>query len=517
MTAETLAAPPRPAPLAGLRPAIPALALGLVAFALLFHVEAVAAVRVWMQSTAYNHGFLILPIVLWLLWDRRARLAGAVARPMPAAALLVLPLALVWLLSDRLGIMEGRQLAAMTMLQVLFAGVLGWGVYRLLVGPLLYLYFLVPFGAFLTPALQGFTTWFVGVGLDLFRIPNYIDANMIQIPGGMFYVAQACAGLRFLIAAIAFACLYALLMYRSPRRRAIFILISLIVPVIANGLRALGIVSLGYLLGSAQAAATDHVLYGWLFFSIVILLLVLIGLPFREDLAGWTAPVPAATKPDAARPARPVAAAIGIALLAALGPVLSFGLHRLAAAETSTAVLPVPAQGCRVLNAALPVPPGLARASGDARIAVSRLACGGQSVRIVLERFSPRADPGPILLAERHLSGRVGAEGFTQGTLSANGLRWRVFQSSGPDRTIAFLFWRGTKPVQPGLRFRLRQGIASVIGGGSATILLAVTPDPDPTGAAPDGRARALNAVATYIRGQSDMATALTGLGGAGK
>ena len=40
---------------------------------------------------------------------------------------------------------------------------------------------------------------------------------------------------------------------------------------------------LGHLLGSAQAAATDHVLYGWIFFSIVILLLIVIGLPFRQD------------------------------------------------------------------------------------------------------------------------------------------------------------------------------------------------------------------------------------------
>ncbi len=109
MDAETtFTQPRRPAALAGLRPAWPALALGIAAWAALFYPEAEAAVRVWIQSTAYNHGFLILPITFWLLWDRRARLAGAVTKPIPQAALLVLPLALVWLLADRLGIMEGR-------------------------------------------------------------------------------------------------------------------------------------------------------------------------------------------------------------------------------------------------------------------------------------------------------------------------------------------------------------------------------------------------------------------------
>ena len=152
-----------------------------------------------------------------------------------------------------------------------------------LAGPLLYLYFLVPFGEFLTPALQDVTTFFIRHGLEALGVPAYIDGYVIEIPQGTFFVAEACAGLRFLIASIAFGCLYALMMYRSPVRRGVFILVSIIVPVIANGFRGIGIVYLGYLLGSAQAAAADHVIYGWVFFSAVILLLIALGLPFRQD------------------------------------------------------------------------------------------------------------------------------------------------------------------------------------------------------------------------------------------
>ncbi|MGC8476479.1 MAG: exosortase A [Acetobacteraceae bacterium] len=518
MDAETtFTQPRRPAALGGLRPAWPALALGIVAWGALFYPEAEAAVRVWMQSTAYNHGFLILPITFWLLWDRRARLVGAVTRPIPQAAVLVLPLALVWLLADRLGIMEGRQLAAMTMLQVLFLSVLGIELYRLLLGPLLYLYFLVPFGAFITPALQSFTTWFVGAGLNLFGIPNYIDANTIQIPGGMFYIAQACAGLRFLIAAIAFSCLYALMMYRSPKRRALFILISLFVPVIANGIRALGIVTLGYLLGSAQAAATDHVLYGWLFFSIVILLLVLLGLPFREDLGGWT------RHPDRARPAAPaglargLTAALAVAALAALGPLLSFALHRAAAAELVAGRLSVPAAGCQQLPDTGPLPARLRGLAGASQIAQLRLSCDGNTVRVLLDRFSPRSDPGPILVAERHISGRAGAEGVVQGWVRAHGLRWHLYETTKPDHTTAFLLWMGGGPTEIGLRMRLRQGIASLLGGASAPVLMAVTPDPDPTGQGRDGTGRAVRAIAAYLRAQGGLRAALAGLSRPGR
>ncbi|WP_276968651.1 exosortase, partial [Metallibacterium scheffleri] len=176
--------------------------------------EGAAAVATWWESTAYNHGFLVLPIAFWLLWERRAMLVGAVARPWPPALLAALPLAVMWFAAERLGIMEGRQLAAMALVQVLLIAVLGRDFYRRLLWPALYLFFLVPFGGFLVPALQNFTLGFINHGLDLLGIPYFSDGFSIEITAGKFYVAEACAGLRFLIASIAFGVLYAGVMYR---------------------------------------------------------------------------------------------------------------------------------------------------------------------------------------------------------------------------------------------------------------------------------------------------------------
>ena len=57
-------------------PTLSALALGLLALGVLFHAEAAAAVQVWIDSTAYGHCFLVLPMALYLAWDRRASLVG---------------------------------------------------------------------------------------------------------------------------------------------------------------------------------------------------------------------------------------------------------------------------------------------------------------------------------------------------------------------------------------------------------------------------------------------------------
>ena len=194
----------------------------------------------------------------------------------------------------------------------------------------------MPFGEFLTPGLQDITTFFIRHGLEILGVPAYIDGYVIEIPQGTFFVAEACAGLRFLIASIAFGCLYALLMYRSPLRRGVFILVSILVPIIANGFRAIGIVYLGYILGSAEAAAADHILYGWIFFSLVILLLIALGLPFREDeVSTRSASRFVQTAPAVSlRGVFPVAA--GIAIVAAVGPVVGAGLTMAAATSVVT-------------------------------------------------------------------------------------------------------------------------------------------------------------------------------------
>ena len=284
-------------------------------------------VATWMDSTAYNHCFLVLPIALFLAWDRRDELVGVpIAADLRFAALAV-PVVAVWLLAERLGIMEGRQLMVICLVQVLFLATLGWPMWKSQSGPLLYLFFLVPFGAFLTPVLQDFTAGFTTAGLDILGVPYYSDGYIIEIAQGVFYVAEACAGLRFLIASVAFGVLYALMMYRTPVRRGVFIAVSIVTPIIANGFRALGIVLLGRYLGSAEAAGADHIIYGWVFFSFVILMLVALGLPFRQDARrpGERSAIPPAP-PIHARAA--LAACAVLVVVAAIGPAAASAMNR---------------------------------------------------------------------------------------------------------------------------------------------------------------------------------------------
>jgi exosortase A len=317
------------------------LAMVALALCLLFAHETAAAYRVWMESTAYNHCFLILPVALYLAWQKRGLMERASPQPDLRALALLLPLLLLWLVAALVNVLEVQQLTVVAMFQVIAIAVLGWTAYRALLMPFLYLFFLVPTGYFLVPSLQDFTAWFAIAGLKLVGIPVFSDGTLIDVPAGSFVVAEACAGLRFLIASLAFGVFFATLVYRSRVRWLVFVALSVVVPIIANGLRAFGIIAASEWIGNAAAVEADHLIYGWVFFSAVTLLLIVIGLRFADDRTpGPERPAPIVGLAPARAWSVPLAAFIGLAL-AATGPAYAqFSDWRGAVSSLANAPLP---------------------------------------------------------------------------------------------------------------------------------------------------------------------------------
>ena len=302
----------------------------------MFWREIVGAWRVWVASPTYNHCFLVLPIALYLIWDRRATLD--VAPRADFRALLLLPLlSLAWLAASVLGVLELQQLVFVTIVQATLLAALGWPLYKRLLGPLLYLYLLVPSGEVLVPTLQDVTARFAVGLLQFFHVPVFSDGIMISIPEGDFIIAEACAGLRFLIASIAFGGFFALLVYRSWRKRAAFMAASLIVPIFANGVRAFGIIYLAHLTDNVTAVEADHIVYGWGFFTSILFVLIVVGMRFadrRQPVAR------AAALPGTFAVRAPLVAVVAAVALSAIGPAYLMLLDNARPADLSRAVPP---------------------------------------------------------------------------------------------------------------------------------------------------------------------------------
>ncbi|MDD2711654.1 MAG: exosortase A [Simplicispira sp.] len=276
---------PLPLPLAWRRP-LAVLVLLLAAIVATFWHSAWGMAMIWARSDTYAHGFVVPLISLWLVWRQRAVLAPLVPRPGRWAWVPMAGAAALWLVGDLVAVNAATQLALVALVVFSVPAVLGWHVAKVLAFPLGFLFFAVPMGDFLLPRLMEWTADFTVLALQASGIPVYREGLQFIIPSGAWSVVEACSGIRYLIASLTVGCLFAYLSYQKTRKRLVFIGVAILVPLIANWVRAYLIVMLGHFSGNTLATGVDHLIYGWLFFGIVIGVMFLIG-------ARWTDPLPA--------------------------------------------------------------------------------------------------------------------------------------------------------------------------------------------------------------------------------
>jgi exosortase A len=250
--------------------------LGLAWFVLLviFYRDARQIVSIWYDSSTFNHCFFIIPIIGWLVWQRRDGLAALTPAAWAWGLLPVAAGALGWLLGEAGGISFARHLGLVLIGQGMAVTLLGPQISRALAFPIFYALFMVPAGEALVPILQMVTAEICMVLLNLFGVAAYLDGIFITTPHGYFAVAVACSGVKFLIAMTAYGALVSNVCFISWRRRLAFMAASVIVPILANGVRAWGTIYAAKWTDVPTAIAFDHIVYGFVFFALVISLLM---------------------------------------------------------------------------------------------------------------------------------------------------------------------------------------------------------------------------------------------------
>jgi exosortase A len=248
----------------------------------LFYETAWSMVSIWYRSETFAHGFIIAPISLWLIWEKRSVLKSLVPHPEYRALLLLAGGGFLWLIGYLADALVIQQLALVSLIIFGIWTLLGNQVTWFLAFPLAFLFFAVPMGEDLVPTLMEITATATVYLIKLSGIPVFREGLFFSLPSGDWSVVEACSGVRYLIASITLGTLYAYMSYTSLFKRAMFILACAIVPIIANSLRAYIIVMLGHLSEMKIATGVDHLIYGWLFFGLVMFILFAIGAIWRD-------------------------------------------------------------------------------------------------------------------------------------------------------------------------------------------------------------------------------------------
>jgi exosortase A len=236
----------------------------------------------WWDIDTYSHILLIPPILAWLVWLRREQLAQvAPVCWWPGIVWSGVGLA-VWLAGRSEGINLLAQAGAVLALQGAAIAFIGLRAALILAFPLAYAVFLVPFGDEIIAPLQQITAR-LAVGLTHWSgVPARLDGLFIDTPAGRFVVAEECSGVKFLIAMVALGTLVAWTAFRSWTRRGLLVAGAALVSILANGVRAWGTIYVAQHVGIERAGSFDHIVYGWVFFAVVIAAVLAAGWRFFE-------------------------------------------------------------------------------------------------------------------------------------------------------------------------------------------------------------------------------------------
>jgi len=250
----------------------------------------VTSINVWIESEIFNHCFLVIIGAFFLLYQKRTQLIQQTFTP---NYWLLIPLVAI-LIFYTFGVVGDIRLfmhiATYVSLPLLIWLLVGNKVAKSIVFPLYFVLFAIPVGEQLIPYLQELTTDLAVPLLEMTGVPIYRNGLYLDIPEGRFLVAEACSGISFLIASIVFGNIYAYLSFRSLSKQLLFVFISIVVPIVANALRVYGIILTAHLTDMEYAAGADHLIYGGVFYAIILFLLILIGERFRDKTVSLSQP-----------------------------------------------------------------------------------------------------------------------------------------------------------------------------------------------------------------------------------
>jgi exosortase len=241
----------------------------------------------WSNSDDYSHGFLIIPISVYIVWQKRAIFSKIPESPSWGGLVITVVSLLLYIFAHVGGITTLASITLILSLAGIIAWFFGFEMLRKSAFPLVFLLFMIPIPtqiySELTIPLQLFVSkvsvWFSSnIG-----IPIYREGNVIHLPDRTMQVVQACSGLRSMVSILPLGAFLGYLMLQSNGPRWILFLSSIPVAIIVNMARVVILVTAIYFLGIDLTVGTLHTLLGLFVFCFAFAMILLI----REILSKW--------------------------------------------------------------------------------------------------------------------------------------------------------------------------------------------------------------------------------------
>ena len=237
-------------------------------------------ISVWSNSEDYSHGFLIIPISLYIIWRKKEQLAAVDLNPSASGAVIVVVSLLVYVFSRYAGILS---LAPVAMLAAVVGSVIylfGFKMLRALAFPIFFLFLMVPIPSqiysAMTLPLQLFVTQTTVEIARLFAVPILNEGNVIHLADRTLQVVAACSGMRSMISLFAICAIFGYFTLDSNVTRIILCACSVFIAVFINVVRVLSMVLAHQYFQYDLTHGTVHSIFGIMIFVLALVMVYII-------------------------------------------------------------------------------------------------------------------------------------------------------------------------------------------------------------------------------------------------
>jgi exosortase len=234
----------------------------------------------WNNSEEYSHGFLIVPISLYIIWSKRKKLSEIPVKPSGWGLAVTLFSLGLYVFSQLAGI---STLSSVMMICTICGMVLtlyGIKFLREILFPLLFLLLMIPVPSQIyssvTMPLQLFVSK-ISVGIaSLINIPVLREGNVIHLPERTLEVVQACSGLRSIVSLLTLSIIFGYFTLKSSLLRSLLFIAGIPAAIFVNIIRVLLMVAAFYYFDYDLTKGTIHTVFGVVIFILAVFFIFIV-------------------------------------------------------------------------------------------------------------------------------------------------------------------------------------------------------------------------------------------------
>ena len=244
----------------------------------------------WYNSDDYSHGFFIIPICIYIIWQKRKILTETEVRPSRWGLVIIIFSLMIYIIAHLAEIVTVASLSMVLLISGAVIYIYGYRIFKALLFPIAMLLFMIPVPAqiysVLTMPLQLLVSKISVLVAQILGMPIYREGNVIHLPNRTLQVVQACSGLRSMTALLTLSAVFGFFTLKSNTLRTILLVSGVPAAIVVNIFRVLVMVFAFHYFNYDLTKGSVHTAFGVLIFIAALFIIA----ATRKILSVWDKP-----------------------------------------------------------------------------------------------------------------------------------------------------------------------------------------------------------------------------------